>query len=76
MEISRLTWDGTAEAVSRDQNLRRKRGQGNNNFPCSADHEQDWQPYSSVDPYSRYITDDQHTLCIINPYKVEGLGVV
>ena len=22
-----------------------------NNFPCSADHEQDWQPYT-VDPYS------------------------
>ena len=21
------------------------RGQGNANFPCSADHEQDWQPY-------------------------------
>ena len=25
--------------------------QGNINFPCSADHEQDWQPYP-VDPYS------------------------
>ena len=41
--ISRLTWDGTAEHVSQDQILRRERGQGN--FPCSADHEQDWQPY-------------------------------
>ena len=28
-----------------------ERGQGNINFPCSADHEQDWQPYP-VDPYS------------------------
>ena len=36
--------DGTAEAVSRDQILRHARGQGNIKFPCSADHEQDWQP--------------------------------
>ena len=25
-------------------------------FPCSADHEQDWQPYP-VDPYSCYMCD-------------------
>ena len=54
----RLTRDGTAEPVSRDQILRHARGQGNINFPCSADHEQDWQPYP-VDPYSA-ICDD-HT---------------
>ena len=54
----RLTRDGTAELVSRDQILRHVRGQGNINFPCSADHEQDWQPYP-VDPYSA-ICDD-HT---------------
>ena len=42
MEISRLTRDGTAEPVSRDQILRHARGQGNIYFPCSADHEQDW----------------------------------
>ena len=42
---SRLTRDGTAEPVSRDQILRRERGQGNISLPCSADHEQDWQPY-------------------------------
>ena len=47
----RLTRDGTAEPVSRDQILRRERGQGNIHFPCSADHVQDWQPYP-VDPYS------------------------
>ena len=35
-----LTRDGTAESVSRDQIIRRGLGQ-----PCSADHEQDWQPY-------------------------------
>ena len=29
---------------------------GNINFPCSADHEQDWQPYP-VDPYSCYMCD-------------------
>ena len=42
--MSRLTRDGTAEPVSRDQILRRERGQGNIIFP-SADHEQDWQPH-------------------------------
>ena len=56
--MSRLTRDGTAEPVSRDQILRHARGQGNIHFPCSADHEQDWQP-CPVDPYSA-ICDD-HT---------------
>ena len=56
--MNRLTRDGTAEPVSLDQILRRARGQGNTHFPCSADHEQDWQPYP-VDPYSA-ICDD-HT---------------
>ena len=51
MEVSRLTRDGTAEPVSRDQILRRERGQGNVRIPCSADLEQDWKPYP-VDPYS------------------------
>ena len=54
--MSRLTRDGTAEPVSRDQILWHARGQGNIHFPCSADHEQDWQPYP-VDPYS-VIYDD------------------
>ena len=53
-----LTRDGTAEPVSRDQILRHAWGQGIVHFPCSADHEQDWQPYP-VDPYSA-ICDD-HT---------------
>ena len=56
MKMSRLTRDGTAEPVSRDQILRRERGQGNIRFSCSADHERDWQPYP-VDPYSRYMCD-------------------
>ena len=59
MEMSKLTRDGTAEPVSRDQFLKHVRGQGNIIFPCSADHEQDWQPYP-VDTYSA-ICDD-HTL--------------
>ena len=49
MEMSRLTRDGTAEPVSRDQILRCERGQGKKKS-CSADHEQDWQRYP-VDPY-------------------------
>ena len=61
MEVSRLTPDGTAEPVSRDQIFRRERGQGNVDFPCSADHEQDWQPYP-VDPYSCYMCD--HTTVV------------
>ena len=56
--MGRLTRVGTAEPVSRDQILRHARGQGNIIFPCSGDHEQDWQPYP-VDPYSA-ICDD-HT---------------
>ena len=55
--MSRLVRDGTAEPVSRDQILRHARGQWNIRFPCSADHEQDWQPYP-VDPYSA-ICDDK-----------------
>ena len=57
MEMSRLTRDGKAEPVSQDQILRHVRIQGNNHFPSSADHEQDWQPYP-VDPYSAIICND------------------
>ena len=44
----------------------RTRTQGNIHFSCSADYEQDWQPYP-VDPYSCYMCDhtcrrpDSHT---------------
>ena len=58
--MSRLTRDGTAESVSRDQFLRCVRGQGNINFHyCSADHEQDWQPYP-VDPNSAICDDHRY----------------
>ena len=43
--MSRLTRDGTAEPVLRDQILRRERGGENIDFPCSADYVQEWQPY-------------------------------
>ena len=71
--MSRVTRDGTAEPVSRDQILRHARGQGDVHFPCSADHEQDWQPYP-VDPYSA-ICDD-HTYPVEKPYNVSGILVV
>ena len=65
----RLTRDGTAEPVSRDQILRRERGQVNINFPCSADHELDWQPYP-VDPHSAVC--DDHTYS--RPMGLNALG--
>ena len=57
--------DRTAEPVSRDQILRRERGQENIHFPCSADHEQDWQPYP-VDPYPVICHD--HTYILVQLY--------
>ena len=72
--MSRLTRDGTAEPVSRDQILKHVRGHGNNHFPCSADHEQDWQPYP-VDPYSAICYDHtyMHTYILVgNPGNSVG----
>ena len=66
--MSRLTRDGTAESVSRDQILRCERGQGNVYFPCSADHEQDWQPYS-VDPYSYDMCDHTYIYGIASHHR-------
>ena len=54
--MSRLTRDGTAKPIFREKNLRRVRGEGKIHFPCSADHEQDWQPYP-VDPLSAKCDD-------------------
>ena len=75
--MSRLTRDGTAVPVSRDQILRHARGQGNINFPCTADHEQDWQP-NPVDPYSA-ICDDHtylHNLCATNQKPVPWVFII
>ena len=72
--MSRLARDGTVEPVSRDQILRHARGQGNIHFPCSADHEQDWQP-CPVDPYSATCDDhtyrhtDIHTYCVFSSHS-------
>ena len=73
--MSRLTRDGTAETVSRDQIFRHERGEGNIHFPCSADHEQDWQTYL-VDPYSCYMCDHTYHNSVIAPYSNRGLIVV
>ena len=68
--MSRLTRDGAAEPVSRDQILRHVRGQGNIHFPCSADHEQDWQPYP-VDPFSAIC--DGHTYVHVGDEIYDGI---
>ena len=67
MEMSRLTRDGTAEPVSRDHILRREWGQGKKHFPCSADHEQDWQPYP-VGPYALAVCNDHTYIPYIHTY--------
>ena len=57
--MGRLTRDGMAEPVPRDQILRRVWGEGDIPFSCSVDHEQDWQPYP-VDPFSANNECDDH----------------
>ena len=65
MEMSKLTQDGTAEPVSRDQILRRERGQRIIHFPCSAaDHEQDWQPCPVVRTIHTNIVLNTHTAVV------------
>ena len=69
--MSRLTRDGTAEPVSRDHIVRRERGQGNIIFPCSADHEEDWQSYP-VDPFCSILSDDPPPVpstCPLHPFE-------
>ena len=46
--MSRLKRDWRAGPVSRDQILRRERGQGKLMFPCLGDHKQDWQAYPVI----------------------------
>ena len=72
--MSRLRWDRAAEPVSRDQIFRRERGQGNVQFPCSADHEQDWQPYP-VDPYSAICHDHIYTQLRMGEVRYGGRKV-
>ena len=42
-------------------NSQARTGTGEYYFPCSADHEQDWQPYP-VDPYSAICDDHTYIL--------------
>ena len=63
--MSRLTRDGTAEPVSRDQILRHVRGQGSIHFPCSADHVQEWQPYPQLDPSFCGTTVRAFSVCLM-----------
>ena len=52
-------------------NSQARTGTGEYHFPCSADHEQDWQPYP-VDPYSA-ICDDHtyiHTSPVLSTYPL------
>ena len=46
--MSRLTRDGTAKSVSRNQILKRVRDK--EIFPCSADHGHDWQADPQLPP--------------------------
>ena len=63
--MSKLTRDGTAEPVSRDQILRRERGQRITHFPCSAaDHEQEWQPCPFVRAIHTNIVLHTHTAVV------------
>ena len=64
--------DGTAEPVARP-NSQARTGIVEYYFPCSADHEQDWQPYP-VDPYSA-ICDDQHTYILLRSIIIAGMYV-
>ena len=52
------------QAYAGRPNSQARKGTGEYSFPCSADHEQDWQPYPG-DPYSA-ICEDQHMY--IDPY--------
>ena len=71
--MSKLTPDRTAEPVSRDQILRRERGQGNIHFSCSADHVQDWQPYP-LDPYPCNMCDN--TLATVYKMTIHTLVIL
>ena len=68
--MSKLTRDGTAEPVSRDQILKRERGQRIIHFPCcsAADHEQEWQPCPAVRSIHINIVLHAHTTVVTHIY--------
>ena len=59
--MSKLTRDGTAEPVSRDQILRRERTSNNSFSLLAADHEKDWQPCPVVRAIHTNIVLHTHT---------------
>ena len=61
MEMSRLTRDGTAEPVSRDQILRHARGQGNIIFPVQLTTSRIGNLFYPVDLYSAICDDDTYS---------------
>ena len=69
VEMSKLTRDGTAEPVSRNQMLRRERGQRIINYLCSvAGHEQDWQPCPVVKAIHTNIVLNTHIAGVTYTY--------
>ena len=69
IEMSKLVQDETAEPVSRDQVLRRERGQRIIHFSCSAaDHEQNWQPCPFVRAIHTNIVLHAHTAVVTHIY--------
>ena len=70
MEMTRLTRDGTAEPVSRNQILTgAKADKEMSIFLALAHHVQDWQPYP-VDPFSCYM---YVCMCAIHIHYAIGL---
>ena len=64
--MSKLMRDGIAEPVSRDQILRRERGQRIIHFPCSAaDHKQDRQPCPVVRAIHTNIVLHTHVVVVV-----------
>ena len=76
--MSGLTRDGTAEPNSRDQILRRERGQGKFCFPCSADHEQDRQSYlvdaqSAESDTTHIYSNHREQMCVVTTFSRLGI---
>ena len=60
--------------LARPNSQARERGQGNIHFSCSADHEQDWQPYP-VDPYTLAMICDDHALVPLSIFDTRGRNI-
>ena len=64
---NRLTRDGTTETRLARPNSRARTGTGGYSFLCSADYEQDWQPYP-VDQYSAIFGGRRYIIYIIHTH--------